>query len=74
MQTTVAVIGLYVHGECLWLLLEETEADLYGYGVCGFYWKKQRQFIIIIIIIFISINSVQSRMWKGQYKISSTEY
>jgi uncharacterized protein YpmS len=32
--------------------------------------------IIIIIIIFISINPVQSRMWKSQYKykISSTEY
>jgi hypothetical protein len=31
---------------------------------------------IIIIIIFISINPVQSRMWKSQYKykISSTEY
>jgi hypothetical protein len=32
--------------------------------------------IIIIIIIFISINPVQSRMWKSKYKykISSTEY
>jgi predicted RNA methylase len=32
--------------------------------------------IIIIIIIFISINPVQSKMWKSQYKykISSTEY
>jgi hypothetical protein len=33
-------------------------------------------FIIIIIIIFISINPAQSKMWKSQYKfkISSTEY
>jgi hypothetical protein len=32
--------------------------------------------IIIIFIIFISINPVQSRMWKSQYKykISSAEY
>jgi hypothetical protein len=37
----------------------------------GVFWD-----VIIIIIIFISINPVQSRMWKSQYKykISSTEY
>jgi hypothetical protein len=32
--------------------------------------------LLLLIIIFISINLVQSRMWKSQYKykISSTEY
>jgi hypothetical protein len=37
---------------------------------------KPNIIIIIIIIIFISINPVQSRIWKSQYKykISSKEY
>jgi hypothetical protein len=33
---------------CLWLLLEQAEADLYGYGVYGFCSNKGRQACMIM--------------------------
>jgi hypothetical protein len=43
--------GLCDCGECLRLLLEQAEEDLYGYGACGFCSNKGRQVCVIMVSV-----------------------